>query len=1287
MRPTGLCENSDLCDQTCYNLHDGTFECNCHPGFLLDANGYSCSKLNETAGEGTILYEKEASFVAVLDGSSEYQSDQRPHSPLSNDYALDYANDYPKAYVPKPNDRYDSRVYESNDRFDSKVYESNSDDKYDSQVYKPKQSTQLDSKVYDSPLSDRYDSKVYASPLKDRFDTEEYETKLSDVYDAQPDDQKFYDRFGLGSSDSDTDERYYKRTEPAKPGHYEVFPGKFQTAFASDDKVTDSSREVYDFPYETQILAVEEPRALPLGEAPQAQDEVQVSRDLEAGPGRSNTERKLSVRLLNTEDEGPEAFLASQKSLDSFQKSLNSFQDSFEDYSGEDKEKQRSKDSEAKYSSENKEFTGSQDDKISKSSALQSNNENSVFVKDFQRRSQAHEMENSSGEYNVADSENKIEDILPGNSHENTVVENPLVYGDMQSGIRIYAYDENQKVGRPKAGLRSDEDFTSPGPNLEQKVPSVQPLLQATESLVPQCALDCGVGRCGSDTADQSGSSNLRCQCPLGFKGPACRPAPRIDTARFHGQSWVGFSPLREAYRDVQITIEFKPESPNDVYNNDQSQNDPRFQMNGKRKSMLKNLKLDYALETDKVEHSMPSLKTGYTFQNLAGDEDNRINASRWSSETPLRSRPSRSHGGLRGDSGSDPGAPNGVLLVSGENDDLTGDFMAAVIINGYVEFRWDCGSGAGAVRSVERVRVGRWNRLSVYRHRWDVLLQLNDGSHVQGRSEGLFSRITFREPLYVGGSYNLTSLYGRLGVSEGLHGCVRRLQVNDHLYQFYRADRDNNEPSNYGAIDGWDVSECSGDACLDMDCQNGGKCQSSSLDLEQSSGNLQIQTSFTVAETRSSDAFCSCPVGYTGALCETHVSLEVPHFNGTSHLAFKALGTTALSWLELEVVFRSSAMDGLIVYEGHRSDGSGDYIALALSDAHVIFNIDLGSGSTTLRSVKPIRPGVWHTVRVSRTGRRIWMYVDSQPPVEGWTPGGFTMLSLSQPLYLGGVPEESPARFVLANMHNLKGCVQKLSIGGRPLQFSSSGTTGHNVGSCDHPCSMHPCSNGGVCEPMGASYSCRCPVGFTDDHCRSRVVTQASTPSFGGKSFLKFTHPEIMKRVTGDKLHMWFRFRSTAKDGLLIWIGEDYVPEVSESYQDDNLSYLSLEDSFSLEIKDGKLVLRYNLGSGFAVLNYNGSETYDNGEWHTVRLARFERQAQMTVDDGPELITFSPGDLVQLNVESALYIGGRETYHTQEDARSLPGLEGCVSDLTLATDYSVDLITMATAGQNIEYC
>ena len=76
----------------------------------------------------------------------------------------------------------------------------------------------------------------------------------------------------------------------------------------------------------------------------------------------------------------------------------------------------------------------------------------------------------------------------------------------------------------------------------------------------------------------------------------------------------------------------------------------------------------------------------------------------------------------------------------------------------------------------------------------------------------------------------------------------------------------------------------------------------------------------------------------------------QVPAFNGSSYLEFPSLSNSVLSWLELEIVFRSNSMDGSLVYAGHRSDASGDYISLSLSDAHVIFTMDLGSGSTTLR-------------------------------------------------------------------------------------------------------------------------------------------------------------------------------------------------------------------------------------------------------------------------------------------------------------------------------------------------
>ncbi|KAH9645648.1 hypothetical protein HF086_005297, partial [Spodoptera exigua] len=48
----------------------------------------------------------------------------------------------------------------------------------------------------------------------------------------------------------------------------------------------------------------------------------------------------------------------------------------------------------------------------------------------------------------------------------------------------------------------------------------------------------------------------------------------------------------------------------------------------------------------------------------------------------------------------------------------------------------FDCGSGAGILRSPEPVRLGHWNTISVYRHRWDAWLRLNNGKRVRGRSK-----------------------------------------------------------------------------------------------------------------------------------------------------------------------------------------------------------------------------------------------------------------------------------------------------------------------------------------------------------------------------------------------------------------------------------------------------------------------------------------------------------------------------------------------------------------------
>jgi hypothetical protein len=80
--------------------------------------------------------------------------------------------------------------------------------------------------------------------------------------------------------------------------------------------------------------------------------------------------------------------------------------------------------------------------------------------------------------------------------------------------------------------------------------------------------------------------------------------------------------------------------------------------------------------------------------------------------------------------------------------------------------------------------------------------------------------------------------------------------------------------------------------------------------------------------------------------------SAQMPRFNGNSHLRHPGLGETGLIWLELEVVFRSEAEEGLILYNGDRTDGQGDFMAVFMNQGYLEFAFDVGNGIAVARLV-----------------------------------------------------------------------------------------------------------------------------------------------------------------------------------------------------------------------------------------------------------------------------------------------------------------------------------------------
>nr|CAD7446814.1 unnamed protein product [Timema bartmani] len=63
--------------------------------------------------------------------------------------------------------------------------------------------------------------------------------------------------------------------------------------------------------------------------------------------------------------------------------------------------------------------------------------------------------------------------------------------------------------------------------------------------------------------------------------------------------------------------------------------------------------------------------------------------------------------------------------------------------------------------------------------------------------------------------------------------------------------------------------------------------------------------------------------------LLEEVANTMVPAFNGSSYLRYPGLGGSALSWLDLQMTLKPGTEDGVILYNGHRSDGVGDFMAV----------------------------------------------------------------------------------------------------------------------------------------------------------------------------------------------------------------------------------------------------------------------------------------------------------------------------------------------------------------------
>ncbi|MBN3289841.1 EGFLA protein, partial [Polypterus senegalus] len=610
----------------------------------------------------------------------------------------------------------------------------------------------------------------------------------------------------------------------------------------------------------------------------------------------------------------------------------------------------------------------------------------------------------------------------------------------------------------------------------------------------------------------------------------------------------------------------------------------------------------------------------------------------------------------------------DGLLLYCGENEHGRGDFISLAIIRGKLQFRFNCGTGAAIIISESKIKLRSWHSVTISRDGLNGWLRLDNDTPVTGKSQGVYTKITFRTPFYVGGSPSAYWLVKAAGTNRGFQGCVQSLSINGINIDM--------RPWPVGrGLSGADVSVAL-ESVIQLPALMGGPAMQTELMPIFVCALLGLEEAIVrmVVVILSGDGPSYQYVYVNISLrFSSEFKLVLPQFNESllSYIStpWPSEAQSFLSFMEFEVTFQPATQNGVILYSFDTA--SKDFISINMIDGYVEFRFDCGSGTAVLRSEEPISLNKWHEMRVSRTAKNGILQVDNQKPVEGMAEGAFTQIKCNNHLFIGGFPDYDVVKKNSGVLRPFSGTIQKMVLNDRTIPLDHSFTSGVNVENAAHPCVSNPCANKGNCRAKRDSFECDCPLGFHGEHCKRAITEAIEIPQFIGRSYLTYDNRDILKRVSGSRSNLFMRFKTTAKDGLLLWRGDNPMRPNS--------------DFISLGIQEGILVFSYNLGSGIVTITVNGS--FHDGRWHRVKAVRDGQNGKLTVDDYGAKTGKSPGMMRQLNINGDLYVGGMKEIALHTNRQYIRGLVGCISHFTLSTDYHVSLVDDASDGKNINTC
>ncbi|XP_034945971.1 basement membrane-specific heparan sulfate proteoglycan core protein isoform X4 [Chelonus insularis] len=438
----------------------------------------------------------------------------------------------------------------------------------------------------------------------------------------------------------------------------------------------------------------------------------------------------------------------------------------------------------------------------------------------------------------------------------------------------------------------------------------------------------------------------------------------------------------------------------------------------------------------------------------------------------------------------------DGILMYCSQSDEGHGDFVALIIKDRVVEFRFDIGTGMVVVRSNYTIQPGVWTRVILNRDFKDGKLSVNDEPLVERRAPGTKRTMTLNTPLYIGGvNQSRIRINKNVGVQRHFHGCINELEVSTLNVKLLNStiDSSNIDECSIPSIP-WQINptvatmpvfqhehplsthfpfiistnrydSCQTNPCIHGVCQLSSNFYGYSCVCEYGYAGINCENVLKqcelLAPCRNGGTCidihgpykCDCSLGFTGRNCEkqTEIAYDVA-FRGDGWL--ELTGSVMPHNEQREVLcfeISTNKSNGLIMWHGQLPNERNydDYIALAVVDGYIEYQYDLGSGPAVIRvPTQRVDDGERHRIILKRQGSDGSIELNGDHTESGVSDGLQQTLNARGNVYLGGVPD-----YAMTNRkyhEGFSGCIYTFEVqDSGAIDIGEKAVRGKNVAAC----------------------------------------------------------------------------------------------------------------------------------------------------------------------------------------------------------------------------------------------